>query len=94
MKKEEKKVVVTTRHRGVFFGTLVKKVGDEVHLKDASVCVHWSSKTRGFVGLAATGPMEGSRVSVAAPMIELIDCTAVLHCSDEAIERWEKQPWS
>lgn len=88
------KVVVTTKHRGVFFGELESKEGTEVTLKDARVCVLWSRETKGFVGLAATGPLNGSRVSPAAPKMEIVDVTAVLHCSLEAVEKWESTPWS
>ncbi len=93
-KTQKPKVVVTTKYRGVFFGTLESKDGTEVCLTDARNCVHWSSKTKGFVGLAATGPLEGSRVGPAAPKIELVDVTAVLWCSDAAVKRWEEGPWS
>lgn len=87
------KVVVTTAHRGVFFGELLSKNGSDVALTNARVCVYWSQETRGFVGLAATGPLAGSRVSPACPTIELSDVTATLECSPEAVERWEAGPW-
>jgi hypothetical protein len=92
--KTKPKVVVTTKHRGVFFGTLESREGTECVLSDARVCVYWSQKTRGFVGLAATGPLTGSRVSPAAPRMEIVDITAILHCSDEAVKQWEEGQWS
>jgi len=91
---EKPKVVVTTKHRSVFFGTLECKDGTDVVLLDARVCVYWSRETRGFVGLAATGPLDGSRVSPAAPKLEIVDVTAVIHCSDEAVKQWEADKWS
>ena len=94
MSQEKPKVVVTTKHRGVFFGTLEDRKETEVHLSDARNCLYWSSDTRGFVGLASTGPKDGSRVSPSAPKLELVDVTAVLHCSDEAVEAWESGKWS
>jgi hypothetical protein len=93
-KKTKPRVVVTTSHRGVFFGTLEKRSGTEVVLSDARVCVFWSKTTRGFVGLAATGPLSGSRISPAAPRMEIVDITSVVHCSDEAVKCWEAGPWS
>lgn len=88
-----KKVVVTTKHRGVFFGTLVSRDKTDVVLSDARLCVYWSSLTKGFVGLASTGPLKGSKVSPAAPKLELLDVTSVVECSDEAVEKWESEPW-
>lgn len=91
---ENPKVVVTTKHRGVFYGTLIEKNGTDCVLADARVCIYWSKETRGFVGLAATGPADGSRVSPSAPRMEIVDVTAILHCSADAIDKWEQGKWS
>ena len=88
------KVVVTTKHRGVFFGTLESRDETEVVLADVRVCVYWSKATKGFVGLAVTGPMQGSRVSLAAPRMDVLDVTSVLYCSASAIAQWESVQWS
>ena len=90
-----RRVVVATKHRGVFFGTLAgDPQPDSITLTDARGCVYWSAETRGFVGLAATGPRRGSRVTSAAPALTLYNITAVLDASDEAVRRWEEAPWS
>lgn len=86
-------VVVTTARRGVFGGVLKSRDGDEVTLTDARVCVHWSSQTRGFIGLAATGPLDGSRVSAAAPQMVVCAVTSIVECTDDARARWEAGPW-
>lgn len=90
------KVVVTTAHRGVFFGTL--KVRDDVvktvHLEDARNCVYWSSSTRGFLGLAKTGPLNGSKIGPHVPRLDLFDVTSITECTDEAVSKWEEGPWS
>ena len=93
-KKSEQKVVVTTAHRGVFFGTLLERKDGEVSLADARVCVHWSAATRGFVGLAATGPLSGSRVSPACPKMTVTAVTCILECTPEAVKQWEEGKWS
>jgi len=85
----DKKVVVTTKYRGVFFGSLTEDNGDVVVLANARNCIYWSKETRGFIGLAANGPQAGSRISPAAPRIEIVDITSVLECSPDAIEAWE-----
>ena len=89
-----KKVVVTTKHRGVFFGTMVERNGTNCVLGDARVVVYWSRETKGFIGLASAGPLGDSRVSGATPRLELFDVTAILDCTPEATERWEAGPWS
>lgn len=89
-------VVVTTEKRGVFFGYVQEdtKLPAEVTLADARMCVYWSAATRGVLGLAATGPAEGSRVSLAVPMFTTYQVTSISDCTAEAIERWEESPWS
>lgn len=89
-----KHVVVTTEHRGVFFGVLESKQDREVTITDAMVCVYWSASTRGFLGLAVTGPQGGSRVSKAAPRLSLSGVTSITECTPEAIKQWEATPWS
>lgn len=90
------KVVVTTKHRGVFFGELKSYEEDSgrVELTKARNCVYWSKDTRGFFGLAATGPLPGSRVSPEIPSVKLVDVTSVLECSNDAIAAWESGIWS
>ena len=88
------KVVVCTEFRGVFYGTLVSQDGTDVTLRDSRVCVYWSKTTRGFVGLAATGPLDGSRVSRQCPEMRLAKVTCILLCTQEAVAVWESSPWN
>jgi hypothetical protein len=90
---EETAVVVTTQHRGVFFGYASDTSGDIIELRGARNCVYWSSGVRGFMGLAATGPDKQSKVGPAAD-ISLRDITSVIKCTPEAIAAWETAPWS
>lgn len=94
-KKEPVAVVVTTEHRGVFFGYEVSRnvEGRVVTIEKARVCVHWSAETKGFVGLAVTGPLPGSRVSLGAPEMTLTGVTSITECTPEAIAAWEASPW-
>ena len=93
-KAKERAVIVTTAHRGVFFGYLNgDSSGDTVHLARARNAVYWTADLRGFMGLAAIGPGKQCRVGPAAD-IELRDVTAVVECTPEAVARWEASPWS
>jgi hypothetical protein len=92
---EEIAVVVTTQHRGVFFGYIAESEIEAaiIHLRAARNCIFWPAETRGFMGLAANGPGDGARVGPAAD-ISLRDITSVIKCEPDAIKAWEKAPWS
>lgn len=84
-----KPLLVTTEHKGVFFG--YGEVSEEkiVRLERARMCVYWSTATKSVLGLAATGPLDGCRISPAVPAITLHDVTSIIECSDEAAGEFE-----
>lgn len=88
-------VVVTTEHRGVFFGFLDGQSDTEkvLSLAEARMCVFWSEDVRGVVGLAANGPTSGCRVTAAVPKLTVQAVTAVMDATDEAVMAWRMQPW-
>jgi hypothetical protein len=92
--KSERAVIVTTEHRGVFFGYVKPADIDKnvIPLKRARLCVYWSADVKGFMGLAAGGPSDGCRIGPAAD-IKLRKITAVLDVTPEAVARWEGAPW-
>ncbi len=90
-------VLITTIHRGVFFGYAQKtdgwaKEGATVKLKRSRNVVYWSQDCRGFMGLASGGPTASCRIGPAAD-IELRNVTSVLEVSPEAVEKFEAAPW-
>lgn len=91
-KKKEKAVVVTTQHRGVFFGYARETSGETIFLRASRVCVYWDESVKGFGGLGAKGPGENCRVGPPVDM-EVRDITAVIFCSEEATRAWESGPW-
>ena len=52
-KQNERPVLVTTQHRGVFFGFAATTDGPTIDLKRAQLVIYWSSDLRGFMGLAS-----------------------------------------
>lgn len=88
-------VVVTTEHRGVFFGML--DTNDEaakvVSIKDAQMCVYWSADVQGVLGLAATGPSKSCKVTPKVPKITLQGVTSVMDATPEAAKAWQAKPW-
>jgi len=89
----ERAVLVTTSHRGVFFGYAKKTDGPIISLRAARNCIYWPIANKGFLGLATFGPVAGSRIGPAADL-ELRDITSVAACTAEAVEAWESAPWS
>ena len=90
---KERAVLVTTTHRGVFFGYAEKTDGATIKLRAARNCIYWPTLNKGFLGLAVMGPVIGARIGPAAD-VELRDITCVAECTPVAVEAWEKAPWS
>lgn len=90
--KKERAVLVTTAHRGVFFGYAKDTDGETIALTRARLCIYWSADVKGFMGLAATGPSTSCRIGPPAD-ITLRAITAVAEVTPEAVEAWERQPW-
>ena len=91
--KKERAVLVTTEHKGVFFGYALDTDGDVIKLRGARNCIYWPAENKGFMGLASTGPLKGSRIGPAAD-ISLRSITSVVECTPEAVSAWENAPWS
>ena len=89
---KERAVLVTTVHRGVFFGYATETAGPTIKLRAARNCLYWPAENQGFLGLANMGPVKGSRVGPRAD-IELRDVTSVSECSQTAVDRWESAKW-
>ena len=88
-------VVVTTEHRGVFFGYVKTDLSPtEITLRDARNAVYWSQSVHGVLGLAANGPKKDCRIGPAIPEITLWKITAVMACTPEAVSAWEGEKWA
>lgn len=89
---QKQAVIVTTAHRGVFFGYATDITGAQIALTQARLCVYWSADMQGFMGLAAKGPSLGCRIGPPADIV-LRDITSVLSVTPEAEDRWLKASW-
>jgi len=87
-------LIVTTAHRGVFFGYGTPTTEATVTIEDARMCVYWSAKLKGVCGLASSGPDKDCKIGPAVPRMTLRDVTSVMECSDAAAANWEKAPWA
>jgi hypothetical protein len=90
---KERAVLVTTAHRGVFFGYARATDGETIALRAAQLCSYWSADMRGFMGLASMGPSAKCRIGKPAD-ITLRNITAVVEVTPEAVEAWKAQPWA
>jgi hypothetical protein len=90
---KERAVLVTTAHRGVFFGYATETDSEVISLRAARNCIYWPAENKGFLGLANMGPVKGSRIGPPAN-IELRAITCVAECTPEAVRAWERAPWS
>jgi hypothetical protein len=88
----ERAVLVTTVHKGVFFGLATETSGTTIKLRAARLCVFWSADLRGFMGLASHGPNSNCKIGPAAD-IELRDITSVVEVTPQAAEKWTKAIW-
>lgn len=91
--KIERPVLVTTTHKGVFFGYAADTSGNTIKLRAGRLCVYWSVDLRGFMGLASMGPSAQCRVGPACD-IEVRDVSSVSEVSPEAVKKWEGAPWA
>jgi len=83
-------VIVTTEHRGVFFGYAEDTRGTTIDLKKARMAIRFGT-TRGIMELCETGPTSSSKVSARADL-EVRKITAVFEVSEAAVKAWEAAP--
>ena len=94
MSKKSVPMVITTAHKGVFFGYGDPSDKATIRIEKARMCVYWSQDVKGILGLAATGPSKNSKVGPAVPAITLRDVTSCMEASEEAAKAWESGPWA
>ncbi len=91
-------VLVTTEHRGVFFGYTSddpRAVASSriITLKRARNCVYWSAAVKGFLGLCSRGPTTDCKVGPPAN-ITLNGVTSLSEVEPDAVDKWESHAWS
>jgi len=91
-KMEKRPVLVTTSHRGVFFGYLEdeKKAPKEVKLSSLRNCIRWHQEIEGFVGLSTYGPSEKCKIGAinTVGVSTVYDVTLIAPVSKEAEKKW------
>lgn len=87
-----KKVLITTKHRGVFGGEIDD--GQDITartmpLKNARMAIRFGT-TKGLMQLCETGPTSSSKISAPADIPALHDITGVFDITPEAWAVWTK----
>ncbi len=90
---QERAVLVTTQHKGVFFGYTKDTSGPTIKLRSARNCIYWSSDLRGFMGLASDGPNGNCKIGPRADIERLADITAIVAVTPAAVTAWERAEW-
>lgn len=87
-------LLVTTEHRGVFFGYGEPTDESTIQLERVRMCIYWPESQHGVLGLASQGPLAGAKVGPAVPSATIRAVTAVAECTEAAAAAWETEPWS
>ncbi len=84
-------VLVTTVHRGVFFGFAdeSKLAEKTIEIKECRNCIYWDASIGGFLGLASVGPNAKCKIGKQADSVLLHDITSVSRVSDQAVQAWK-----
>jgi len=92
----DKQVLVTTEYRGVFGGRLVEwdRATRTAVLAEARNCTYWPKECKGFLGLAAVGPVEGARIGPSVDRLELAGVTSISPMTGAAAKKWSSAPWN
>ena len=91
------KVIVRGDRSGVFFGTIVKREGREVELKDCRRLWYWDGAAS-INQLAVDGTVrpDNCKFTVSVGQIEILDVIEIIPCTDKAIasiegvEEWKR----
>lgn len=89
----ERAVLVTTEHRGIFFGYATATDGDVIKLRACRNVLYWSADVRGFLGLAKDGPSSKCRIGPQADF-QARKVTGVAEVTPAAVARFEAAPWA
>jgi len=84
-------VLITTKHRGVFFGysdVPASDIGRTVVLRNIRNCLYWSKEIGGFLGLAKLGPSNLCKIGTFADEAKMFDVTSATTVSAEAETKW------
>ena len=88
----KKKVIIRADRAGVFYGTIVRKDGNEVELKDCRRIWYWDGAAS-LSEIAVSGVKhETSKITVTVESIVILGVIEIITCTEEAIKNIESAP--
>lgn len=85
-----KKVIVRGDRSGVFFGTITKKEGQEVTLKDCRRLWYWSGAASiSQIATDGVANPDGCKFTVTVEKIVILDAIEIIPCTEKAIANIE-----
>ena len=91
MKKE--KVIIRADRAGVFYGTLAKKEGSEVKLKNCRRIWYWNGAASiSELAVSGVASPQDCKFSVVVPSITILGVIEIIPCTGAAIENIEAVP--
>lgn len=86
------KVIIRADRAGVFYGTIVRKDGDEVELKDCRRIWYWDGAAS-LSEIAVSGVKhETSKITVTVKSIVILGVIEIIPCTEEAVKNIESAP--
>ena len=90
---KNQKVIIRADRAGVFFGTLVKKEGSEVELKDCRRIWYWNGAASiSELALSGVSHPQNCKFSVVVPSITILGVIEIIPCTKKAIDNIESVP--
>ena len=87
-----KKVIIRADRAGVFYGTIVRKDGNEVELTNCRRIWYWNGAAS-ISELAESGVnRQGSKFSVTVESITVLGVVEIIPCTEKAIKSIESVP--
>lgn len=93
MENKKQPLLVTTAHKGVFFGYGKPSTGEVIVLERARMCVYWDQSVKGVFGLAVMGPSIHCRIGPSVSRLHLRNVTSVSEVSQTAEAAWKNSKW-
>ena len=87
-----KKVIIRADRAGVFYGTIIRKDGDEVELRNCRRIWYWDGAAS-LSEIAVSGVKhETSKITVTVESIVILGVIEIITCTEEAIKNIESAP--
>ena len=87
------KVIIRASRAGVFFGTITRKDGDEVELKDCRRIWYWNGAASiSELAVNGTADPRSCKFSVVVPTITILRVIEIIPCLEKAVKSIESVP--